>query len=230
MLRIRSSINFEITDGREHIFQSGRHLTQVTTLDEYFSGRIKLAPNAYDVPVSMYNVTNGKYVYVFSDEGDLRVKLVMNGFTRDDSPSIVVPKGTPLMLATQDLIAIYLINPSATLAIDAIVAGAGDETTPSGPPAPPPTPTDITNAQLQKVTNSFIHTLSSGEITAKQITLPMTPVDPALMLVDVEGGSMMAVGTDFTLTGVTFSWAGKPLDGVLQAGDRIRFYYLASLI
>lgn len=63
------------------------------------------------------------------------------------------------------------------------------------------------------------HTLTGGEILAKQFNLSTSPTE---YWADVVHGPSLNVGTDFTIVGNVFGWAGLGLDGVLSAGDIIR--------
>lgn len=69
-------------------------------------------------------------------------------------------------------------------------------------------------------------TVTSGEATAKAITLAFTPATPAYVTLDVIGGGDQWFGSDFTVTASTLSWNGLGLDGVLIAGDRLRITYV----
>lgn len=68
-------------------------------------------------------------------------------------------------------------------------------------------------------------TLTSGEATAKQLTLAFTPVNPGYVLVDVIGGTSQEYNVDYTIASNILSWNGYALDGVLSAGDRLRIHY-----
>jgi len=70
------------------------------------------------------------------------------------------------------------------------------------------------------------HTLTTGEVTAKAITLPATPRTSSRVLLDVIGGCAQVFGEDFTVAGSILSWSGLGLDGILEAGDKLRVYYL----
>lgn len=68
-------------------------------------------------------------------------------------------------------------------------------------------------------------TITLGEETAKQLTLPISPSVPNQVLTDVVGGTSQIFGTDFTVSGLVFSWSGLGLDGYLTAGDVLRITY-----
>lgn len=72
---------------------------------------------------------------------------------------------------------------------------------------------------------SYWHTVTGGEAAAKQITLSPTPATPSQVAVDVKGGGPQVMGDDFDITGAVFDWNGFALDGILDAGDKIRFIY-----
>lgn len=72
---------------------------------------------------------------------------------------------------------------------------------------------------------SYWHTVTGGEATAKQITLSPTPATPSQVAVDIKGGGPQVMGDDFDISGSTFDWSGYALDGILTTGDKIRFIY-----
>ena len=60
----------------------------------------------------------------------------------------------------------------------------------------------------------------------KQFLLPTTPFRPSAVLVDVlYGGGAMAYGIDYNIDVNIFIWENYDLDGLLEIGDKIRFYY-----
>lgn len=72
----------------------------------------------------------------------------------------------------------------------------------------------------------IFHTLTAGEIAAKQLNLPTAPAIPSLMLVDqVNGTPAIMIGIDFTVVGTLVDWNGLGMDGVVAAGDILRFAY-----
>lgn len=68
-------------------------------------------------------------------------------------------------------------------------------------------------------------TLTSGEITAKQILLSSVPASAAQTLFVGPGGLLQFYAVDFTVSGGALSWASLALDGVLVAGDRVIAIY-----
>jgi hypothetical protein len=75
-------------------------------------------------------------------------------------------------------------------------------------------------------TNNVVYRqITSGEITAKQLTLASAPSTPTHVLVDAVGGSTLQFGSDFTITGTTLSWNGLGLDGVIAINDVLRIQY-----
>jgi hypothetical protein len=68
-------------------------------------------------------------------------------------------------------------------------------------------------------------TLTSGEASAKQITLASAPVSAGEVQLDVIGGGPQFYTDDFTVAGAVLSWSGLGLDGVLVTGDKLRVYY-----
>lgn len=71
----------------------------------------------------------------------------------------------------------------------------------------------------------YFHTLTGGEITAKQITLPNTPIVANETVLDVIGGTSQEYSVDYTVSGAVLDWNGLGLDGQLTAGDVLRIIY-----
>lgn len=74
----------------------------------------------------------------------------------------------------------------------------------------------------QRVEN---RTLTAGEISAKQLTLAATPIDPSEVLLDVRSGPGQINGVDYAVSGAIVNWNGYGLDGDLIAGDILRIIY-----
>lgn len=70
-----------------------------------------------------------------------------------------------------------------------------------------------------------VRTISSGEATAKQLTLSVTPKTLSATRMLVDGGPEQFFGSDFNVVGATLSWGGLNLDGVLASGDTITIIY-----
>jgi hypothetical protein len=68
-------------------------------------------------------------------------------------------------------------------------------------------------------------TLSSGNIASKQITLSHSPLEVEQVMLDVLNNGPQYYDYDFTVSGSILSWSGKPLDGILSAGDKLRIQY-----
>lgn len=85
--------------------------------------------------------------------------------------------------------------------------------------------TSQTNANNQVVDN---HTMSAGEITAKQFTLPSTPAVATKVVIDVRGGTSQIYGVDFIVTGDVVDFDGYGLDGQLIAGSIVRSVYYTN--
>ena len=71
-------------------------------------------------------------------------------------------------------------------------------------------------------------TLTATDITNKYVTLGNTPSSPSSVSLDVIGGPPQEYGVDFVMDGTNpdrLSWDGYALDGVLEAGDKIRVTY-----
>lgn len=74
---------------------------------------------------------------------------------------------------------------------------------------------------------SFEHLITSGEATAKQVTISPAPASATQVTVFVKGGAgPLFFGDDYTISGSTFDWATYSLDGILVAGDKLRFIYV----
>lgn len=69
------------------------------------------------------------------------------------------------------------------------------------------------------------HTITAGEVTAKQFALPSTPAEPTKTIIDIVGGTTQEYSIDFTIVGDDVDWNGLALDGVVTAGDVFRTYY-----
>lgn len=71
----------------------------------------------------------------------------------------------------------------------------------------------------------YQHTVSAGEVAAKQLTLTETPLVDAEVAADIIGGTALDNGADFTVTGTTVDWDTLGLDGVAFDGMKIRFIF-----
>lgn len=73
------------------------------------------------------------------------------------------------------------------------------------------------------------HTITLGEATAKQLTLPSLPQDVTEVKVDWISVGPQVFGTDFTVTTNVLSWAGLGMDTEgLSSGDKLRIVYLSQ--
>lgn len=65
------------------------------------------------------------------------------------------------------------------------------------------------------------------EASAKQIELEQPVTDPSLLVLDVDGGGVAQfIDQDFEIfDNQVLSWAGKGLDGLIEAGDKFRIVY-----
>jgi hypothetical protein len=68
-------------------------------------------------------------------------------------------------------------------------------------------------------------TITSGEATAKTLTLSETPSDPTKVKVFAVGGPVQIYGVDFSVVGDALTWNGLGLDGILDAGDVLVIIY-----
>lgn len=70
-----------------------------------------------------------------------------------------------------------------------------------------------------------IRTVTSGEATAKSLTLAATPATAATTILMIAGAPSQFYGLDFIVVGTTLSWSGLGLDGILAAGDHLTISY-----
>lgn len=68
-------------------------------------------------------------------------------------------------------------------------------------------------------------TITSGEITNKELTLANSPSGATSIIVDIVGGTAQGYTSDYVVSGSTLSWNGKNLDGVLEENDVVRVSY-----
>lgn len=152
---------------------------------------------------------------------------LVNGVNTSFGPLTYAP-------STVDSVAVFVdgINrPSSEFTISGlyVVFGSGFEPQPGqsvyvfylyqGTPVTPPAPSGTERVEFR--------TITGGEETAKIIVLNYTPAAPGNVLVDIiGGGGTQEFGVDYTVVGNEFRWNGYDLDGVLSAGDKIRFHYL----
>lgn len=78
-----------------------------------------------------------------------------------------------------------------------------------------------TNGSLEIETR----TISSGENTAKQLTLAFTPSSPTKVLLSIAGAPTQYYGLDYTVSGNILSWSTLALDGILTTGDNVIIEY-----
>lgn len=73
--------------------------------------------------------------------------------------------------------------------------------------------------------NTEFRTISGPEEAAKIVVLAYTPTIAGNVLVDIISGGAQEFAVDYTVVGDEFRWNGYALDGILAAGDKIRFHY-----
>ena len=71
------------------------------------------------------------------------------------------------------------------------------------------------------------HTITAGELAAKQFTIVPTPLVPSEVLVHVIDGPVLDFGTDYTISGSTFSWNALAIDGIVEENDKIELAYFS---
>lgn len=69
-------------------------------------------------------------------------------------------------------------------------------------------------------------TLSAGQVTAKAVALSAVPAIPERVSFTVQGAPEQFYGDDFTINGSELSWGGLALDGILEAGDKVKIRFL----
>jgi len=74
---------------------------------------------------------------------------------------------------------------------------------------------------------AYIHTITSGEVSAKEFILDPAPLVPSEVEASVAGGLTQKNGPDFAVAGNVFSWSGLNLDGILADGDEIILGYFS---
>ena len=78
-----------------------------------------------------------------------------------------------------------------------------------------------------KSTVYYRYTLQAADITAKQITLPSTPIEPLDVTMDVHQGIEQKSGLDFTVTGNVLSWSGNSYELLAEVNDNLMIEYKA---
>lgn len=69
-------------------------------------------------------------------------------------------------------------------------------------------------------------TLTSGQISSSSVTLTYSPSPANQTALDIISNGPQYYSDDFTVSGNVLSWSGKPIDGLLAIGDRIRVQYI----
>lgn len=82
-----------------------------------------------------------------------------------------------------------------------------------------------TGAGSGEVPNVEYRTISAPEAAAKELTLAATPNDPTKVMLDTIGGCAQEYSVDYSITDDVLSWDSLGLDGILEAGDKLRIVY-----
>jgi hypothetical protein len=144
------------------------------------------------------------------------VKLVGNPFTLNIN---VAPKGVYNSLTT------YIMGDSVSYGTSSYVATQATLGN---------IPTNTTYWQLLAGGGSggsgigesgYIHQITAGEISAKQLTLASAPATPSLVKVDIAGGCVQVNGIDFTVTSDNLSWNALGMETVISVNDYIQITY-----
>lgn len=69
--------------------------------------------------------------------------------------------------------------------------------------------------------------ITSGEASAKQLTLSPLPLEDTEVMVLIPGVIIPKPGTSYGMSSGVFSWGGFTLDGVLEEGDTVIFNYFS---
>ena len=69
-------------------------------------------------------------------------------------------------------------------------------------------------------------TLTPGQIASSSVTLTYSPSPANQTALDIISNGPQYYSDDFTVSGNVLSWSGKPIDGLLAIGDRIRVQYI----
>lgn len=158
-----------------------------------------------EVPAGLVNGSNanfGPLTYLPSDDDSLwvyvdRVLIPNTGWVH--SAGTITFQAGFIPNTDQTVYVVYLYNgiPTAT---------------------PPPAPSGTQIVEY--------HTITAGELTAKQFTMLGTPATVAYTVSDLISGGALHFSVDFTVIGSNWSWNGLALDGVLAVGDVIRLNYI----
>lgn len=68
-------------------------------------------------------------------------------------------------------------------------------------------------------------TISSANVLSKSLTLTKSPNLGYNVTILPHGGPAQFINEDFIIDGLTLSWDGYGLDGLLEAGDRVQVSY-----
>ena len=68
-------------------------------------------------------------------------------------------------------------------------------------------------------------TLTSSQIATRSITLSQSPRSASSVALDVINGGPQEYSHDYTVSGISLTWLGKQLDGILAVGDKLRVTY-----
>jgi hypothetical protein len=68
-------------------------------------------------------------------------------------------------------------------------------------------------------------TLTSSQIANRAITLSQTPRTSSAVVLDIIHGGPQEYSHDYVVNGVSLTWLGKELDGILAVGDKFRVTY-----
>lgn len=71
------------------------------------------------------------------------------------------------------------------------------------------------------------HEITAPEAAAKELTLAATPSVPSNVILDIIGGSSQRYGVDFSVSGNVLTWDSLGLDGVINVGDILRYWFFS---
>jgi hypothetical protein len=71
-------------------------------------------------------------------------------------------------------------------------------------------------------TAPWYHQITAGEVSAKGLTLPITPTDGTRVVIDIPSGAPQSYGIDYTVAGDFLDWDGLGMESDVAEGQRIR--------
>jgi len=150
-----------------------------------------------------------------SDPTDLRIDLVCAFYQHtfaNNPQTYVVVQGVAAPSPVKPALPLYHVELASVL----VPAGATSITD-----------NDITNVAMPSLVKPIVAeiTLTGGDISAKEVALPIPPSFPETVLLHVTTGPVQRYGYDYIISSGNINWNGLALDGVLVAGNVLLAYY-----